>query len=153
MKKAIAVAMLVMGSGVVMHSYANAADKAKKGTATVVAAPSLKWADVPNAAGVQIATVEGDGAKGPHHFYLKFVGGFSAPAHHHTTDHFGTVVSGTILLTVDGKEQRLPPGSFFSFHGKAPHATTCEAGADCVMFIDARGKWDVVMEDAKAPKM
>jgi hypothetical protein len=25
-----------------------------------------------------------------------------------------------------------------------PHATRCEAGAECVLAMDVRGKWDVV---------
>ena len=53
------------------------------------------------------------------------------------------------MLTVDGKESKLGPGSYFSFTGKKPHATKCDAAADCVLEIDARSKWDVV--PAKKP--
>ena len=60
-----------------------------------------------------------------------------------------TVVSGTLVLAVDGKETRLPPGSYFAFTGKKQHLTKCEAGADCVLFADARGKWDVVPDEGK----
>jgi hypothetical protein len=50
----------------------------------------------------------------------------------------------------DGKEISLPAGSYFSFVGKKKHTTRCDAGADCVLFMDARGKWDVVpVETAK----
>jgi hypothetical protein len=50
----------------------------------------------------------------------------------------------------DGKEVSLPPGSYFSFVEKKKHTTRCDAGADCVIFMDARGKWDVVpVETAK----
>jgi len=51
---------------------------------------------------------------------------------------------------VDGKEASLPPGSYFSYVGKKKHTTRCDAVADCVIFMDARGKWDVVpVETAK----
>jgi quercetin dioxygenase-like cupin family protein len=83
---------------------------------------------------------------------LKFDGGFAAPVHHHTENHSGTVVAGTLVLTVEGKEQKLPTGSFFSFSEKMPHATKCEAGADCVLSMDVRGKWDVVPEKAATAK-
>ena len=73
---------------------------------------------------------------------------FAAPLHHHTADHYVTVVSGTLILIVDGKENKLPAGSYFSFTGKAKHETKCDAGAECVLFVDARGKWDVVPEEA-----
>lgn len=66
-----------------------------------------------------------------------------------SSDHYGTVVSGNLVLVVDGKENKLPAGSYFAFTGKAKHATRCEAGADCVLAIDSRGKWDVVPADAK----
>jgi quercetin dioxygenase-like cupin family protein len=70
--------------------------------------------------------------------------GFAAPLHHHTADHFVTVIAATLVLNVDGQDHRLPAGSFFSFTGKKSHTTKCEPGAECVLANDARGKWDVV---------
>lgn len=99
--------------------------------------------------GVSTAAVEGDMSKGPSHFFLKYAAGFTAPIHHHSPDHYVTVVSGNLVIVVDGKEQRVPPGSFFAFTGKAKHGARCEGSEDCVMFVDARGAWDVVPEAAK----
>jgi quercetin dioxygenase-like cupin family protein len=96
--------------------------------------------------GVSTAAVEGDMGKGASHFFLKYAAGFVAPLHHHTPDHYVTTVSGNLVLVVDGKEHRLAPGSYFAFTGKATHAARCEGSEDCVMFVDARGKWDVVPE-------
>ena len=45
--------------------------------------------------------------KEDHHFYLKFVPGFDAPVHHHTADHYGVVVKGTMTLPVDAGFFRL----------------------------------------------
>ena len=84
------------------------------------------------------------GDKGPAHFFIKFAPGFSAPLHHHSANHHVTVISGTVVLTVDGKEHKLPAGSYFAFSGKKPHATRCDTGAECVLSVDARSKWDVV---------
>ena len=109
----------------------------------------MKWADVPNFPGLKMAVVQGDPGKGASHFMMKFPGGFVSPPHHHSTDHYVTVVSGTMSFTVDGKDTKLPAGSFFSYTGKKQHITKCEAGADCVLAIDARGKWDVVPEADK----
>lgn len=130
---------------------AQAPEKTSKG-AHLVPAADLKWNDVPEMAGVQIAAVDGDPSKGASHFFIKFAGGFSAPLHHHTTNHFVTVVSGTVVLTVDGTEHKLPAGSFFAFSNKTKHTTSCAAGADCVLSVDARGKWDVKIEGEKAAK-
>lgn len=108
-------------------------------------AADLKWtgAGIP---GVSTAVVDGDMAKGPSHFFLKYDAGLVTPVHHHSPDHYATTVSGSLVLVADGKEQRLPPGSFFAFTGKAAHAARCEGSEACVMFIDARGAWDVVPE-------
>jgi quercetin dioxygenase-like cupin family protein len=130
---------------------AQAPDKPKKG-ALLVPAADVKWNDVPNFAGVQMAVLDGDPSKGPSHFLIKFVGGFSAPLHHHTANHFATVVAGTLLMTVDGAEQKLPAGSFFGFSRKTKHATACVAGSDCILSVDARGKWDVLVEGQKTAK-
>jgi hypothetical protein len=121
------------------------------GPAKAVSTPvsDLKWTPggIP---GVSTAAVDGDMAKGPSHFFLKYDAGFAAPVHHHSSDHYATTVSGNLVLIVDGKERRLAPGSYFAFTGKATHAARCEGSQACVMFIDARSAWDVVPEAAAA---
>jgi uncharacterized cupin superfamily protein len=65
--------------------------------------------------------------------------------HFHNADHWVAVVSGTLVLTPEGgAEKRLPAGSGFGFTGKKKHTTSCDAGTDCILFVDARAKWDVV---------
>ena len=118
------------------------------GTSAVTPKTDLKWSAT-NIPGVSTAAVDGDLSKGSSHFYLKYAKGFVAPLHHHSPDHFVTTVSGQLVLIVDGKENQLAPGSFFAIKGKAPHGARCEGTEDCVMFVDARGPWDVVPE---APK-
>lgn len=120
--------------------------KAKPADAVFIEAKDIQWKEVPGFAGVHTATVEGDDMKGQHHAFMKFEPGFSAPMHHHSADHYVAVVAGTMILTVDGQEHRLPAGSYFSFKHRGHHATTCAAGAECVLFADVRGKWDVVPE-------
>ena len=136
--------LLVVAACLALVPSVHAADNA-----VFVPAGEIKWQDVPNAKGVQLAAVQGDPSKGASHFFLKFAPGFSAPVHHHSANHYGTVVSGTVVLIVDGHERKLPAGSYFAFTGKKSHATRCETGADCVLAIDARGKWDVVQKKTK----
>lgn len=131
--------------------HALAKDGKKAGTAVLTPAGDLQWTDVPDFPGVQMAVVDGDPAKGPGHFLIKLKEGFVAPLHHHTSDHFATVLSGTMSFTIDGKETLLPAGSFFVFKGKKEHITRCLPGADCVLSLDVRGKWDVVPEAADPP--
>ena len=133
--------MLMAAAAISLIPLAQAADNA-----VLMPPGEIKWQDVPNAKGVQIAALQGDPSKGASHFFLKFAPGFSAPMHHHSANHYGAVVSGTMVLTVDGQDRKLPAGSYFAFTGKKPHATRCEAGAECVLSMDARGKWDVVQQ-------
>ena len=156
MKKAMVVAFawVVVAGLSTMACQARAAEKGKKdGTAVLIPADEIKWIDAPGFPGVKMAVVQGDASKGPHHALVKLPAGFSAPLHHHSADHYATVLSGTVVFTVDGQDHRLPAGSYFAFTGKKTHLTKCETGSDCVIFNDVRGKWDVVPEAGKAAKM
>jgi quercetin dioxygenase-like cupin family protein len=140
-----------IGAALIVSSVATIPVVAQaKGAAasTATAAADLKWNDVPDFPGLKMAVVSGDPAKGAAHFFMKFSPGFAAPLHHHSADHYVTVVAGTMVMNIDGKDVKLPAGSFFSFKGAKPHMTKCDAGADCIIFNDARGKWDVVPEGA-----
>src|SRR5262245_4696730 len=136
----LAAVTFVLGSAFAPNVLAQGAPNA-----VFMPAADLKWvgAGVP---GVATAVVKGDMGKGPSHFYLKYDAGFVAPVHHHSPDHYVTTIAGNLVLIVDGKEHRLAPGSYFAFTDKAKHAARCEGTQACVMFIDARGAWDVVPE-------
>ena len=61
------------------------------------------------------------------------------------------VVSGTMTLTPEGGAAKsLGPGSWFQFTGRKKHLTTCETGADCVLYVVSNGAWDLI--PAEAPK-
>lgn len=114
------------------------------GKAVVIPKSELKWknAGIP---GVEAATVQGDMQKGPSRFFLKYPVGLVTPSHHHTADHHVTVISGTITLTVEGKDYKLGPGSYFSLTGKMPHVAKVEGDQPAVFYIEAAGPWDVQM--------
>ena len=119
--------------------------------AVVTPRADLKWADA-GVPGVKTATVEGDMKKGSNHFFLSYPAGLATPVHHHSADHYVTLLTGNLVLVADGKETKLTPGSYFAFTGKQLHAARCEGTEDCLMFVDARGPWDVVMENAGGAK-
>ena len=139
----------ISGAALIVSALAaNPALAKGHGASVTIAAADLKWTDVPDFPGVKMAIVSGDPAKGAAHFFIKFMPGFAAPMHHHNSDHYVTVVAGTVILNIDGKDTKLPAGSFFSFHGKKTHSTKCDAGTECVLSVDVRGKWDVIPEGA-----
>ena len=115
------------------------------GGATVVTKSSeLQWKDLGN--GISAATVSGDMGKGASRFFLKYPPGLTTPRHHHDTDHYVTLISGALTLTVDGKDHKLGPGDYFALTNKATHVAKVEGKDPAVMFIQADGTWNVVME-------
>lgn len=114
------------------------------GSAVVLPKADLKWKDMGN--GIQAAPVSGDMEKGASRFFLKYPVGLVTPKHHHDADHYVTVVSGTITLTVEGKGHKLGPGSYFALTQKAPHTAKVEGNEAAVFFIQADGPWNVVMD-------
>jgi quercetin dioxygenase-like cupin family protein len=137
-------AIVVVAGLLLLPGLADASNKGVKGGATLVPAADVKWSDVPGNDGVQMAVLGGAPDKGASHFLIKLSPGKTVPLHFHNPDHYAYVVAGTMTFDADGKEVSLPPGSYFSFIGKKKHTTRCDAGAECVIFMDARGKWDVV---------
>lgn len=114
------------------------------GSAVVLTKSDLKWKDMGN--GITAAPVSGDMEKGASRFFLKYPVGLVTPKHHHDADHYVTVVSGAITLTVKGKDYKLGPGSYFALTGKASHIARVEGKEPAVFFIQADSPWNVVME-------
>lgn len=115
------------------------------GDSAVILTPSdLKWRDIGN--GVQAAPVSGDMEKGPSRFFLKYPVGLVTPRHHHDADHYVTVISGIITLTVEGRDHRLGPGSYFALTSKDVHIAKVEGKDAAIFFIQAEGPWNVAME-------
>jgi quercetin dioxygenase-like cupin family protein len=114
------------------------------GSAVVMKNSELTWKDMGN--GVAAAVVSGDMQKGASRFFLKYPVGLVTPNHHHSADHYATVVSGSITLTVDGKDRKLGPGDYFALTKKAAHVARVEGSQEAVFFIQADAPWDVVVE-------
>ena len=115
-----------------------------KSGAIMVTESDLKWVADPKRPGTYMAYGEGDPAKGAAMFYQKYDKGFAGGMHYHSSDHGGWILAGTLILEIDGKETKLPAGSFYFIKAKKPHVAKCDAGADCIMTVSTRGKWDAV---------
>lgn len=130
----------VIAAALFSAAFVYAADAGKS---VVISKADLKWKAMGN--GIEAAAVSGDMDKGPSRFFLKYPVGLVTPMHHHTANHHVTVVSGSITLTVGGKEHRLEPGSYFMLSNRAPHVAKVEGNEAAVFFIQAEAPWDVVM--------
>jgi anti-sigma factor ChrR (cupin superfamily) len=110
----------------------------------------MKWVAGPDAQGVLTAVTWGDPAKGAHGAFHKFVPGFTAPLHTHTASTRIVVLSGTMSIAgEDGKELKLPAGSFFTQPNSFVHVTKCLPGSECVVYLEADAKWDLKPAAAK----
>jgi len=124
-----------------------AADAVKPVTMTP---DQLKWVPNPAATGVMMATTWGDPTKGPFGAFNRFVAGFTAPLHTHSANTRIVVIAGTMSMTgEDGKEIKFPAGSFYTQPNTFPHVTKCLAGPECIIYIEADGKWDLKPVAAK----
>jgi len=104
----------------------------------------MKWAPNLGVSGVMTATAWGDPAKGAHGAFHKFTAGFTAPLHTHSASTRIVVIAGTMAMAgEDGKEMKVPAGSYYTQPNTFPHVTKCLAGADCLVYLEADGKWDL----------
>jgi anti-sigma factor ChrR (cupin superfamily) len=146
---------------VVLFAPAALAEEAKAGAAKVKPAAKLpalvtmtpdelKWVPNPANADVMMAVVWGDPAKGPHAAFHKFKPGFNAGLHTHSANMQIAVVSGTLIAGPEGgPERKLPPGSYEYQPRMVKHVTKCDTGSECVIFVVASGKFDLMPAEGK----
>jgi quercetin dioxygenase-like cupin family protein len=152
--RTIGSAMLVVACASGSLVFAEGGSAAKK--AMVLSAPAeIKWAPVAEMPGMQVASLVGDPKTGPNTGLIKFPAGANVPLHHHSAEHKGVVVSGTIVIGPEGgPTKELPAGSFLLVPGGVKHTTACKAGSDCVIFAVLDGADDAILAappaDAKA---
>ena len=111
----------------------------------VLRSPSeMKWVDIPDAKGAQQAVAWGNPQKGAHGSFAKFAGGTELPLHTHTAGSRSVVISGTMMEGLEGQTPKeLGPGSYFYIPGEVKHTTACKEGAECVIYTDWQGAFDL----------
>ena len=124
------------------------AEKAAKPTAAkkaaLRAASEMKWVDIPEAKGAQQAVAWGNPQKGAHSSFAKFAGGTELPMHTHTAGSRSVVIAGTMMEGLEGQTPKeLGPGSYFYIPGELKHTTACKAGAECIIYTDWQGAFDL----------
>ena len=133
----------VFGAAMLSVQAQEAAKPAAK-KAVLRAASELKWMDSPGATGVQQATAWGNAQKGAHGSFAKFPGGMDVPLHTHSAGGRSVVIAGTVVEGLEGqKPKELGPGSYFSVPGDVKHTTGCKAGADCIIYSEWSGAFDL----------
>ncbi|HEY2932914.1 MAG TPA: cupin domain-containing protein [Acidobacteriota bacterium] len=139
----------------IAHFEAHAQSQAKPAAKKTVlwSAGELKWQAVQNVQGVQRAVLAGNPDKGPHRAMIKFAAGTEVPLHTHTADDWGAVISGTLVIGIEGHAPKeLGPGSYFLTPGGVKHTTKCKAGSDCVFYSQFVGAFDLKPAEPTAGK-
>ncbi len=133
---------LLMVSALVLSPLAMA-DKAEKAASEPALAythedAGLQWGPCPPfiPKGCEIAVVHGDPAQPNVDVFFKVPGGFTIPAHWHSSPERMVLVSGVLDVTYEGqKTTRLTTGSYAYGPAKRSHQAVCAKGAPCVLFI------------------
>ena len=106
--------------------------------------PLMKEGPLPAA-----APISGDGTKGAYEGYLKLPAGFESPPHSHTNDYWSILVQGkmTHWAAAGGSEKdskQLGVGDLTHMPAKLEHVSKCYPGAECIMVVVQKGKFDFV---------
>lgn len=149
MKKTPLVLTMVVVSGAFVAGVAVGKTPAKPMSFTT--AEELKWDDL---GGPKMAAVQGDYKKGPYLGLLKIPAGFTSPMHTHTGEYTAVEVQGTSSHWGEGEDgkaaKKMTPGSTWTVPAKLPHISACAAGADCIILVSQKTKFDY--KEAAAPK-
>ena len=114
---------------------------ADSGDAMVVAAEKATYKEV--APGVWKATLWGDPEKGAYGTFTKFAPGAKFALHSHPNDLHMVVLKGAYLYWKDGKETRVPAGSYMSNPAGEKHISGSDAKQGCVFYESSQGKFDI----------
>lgn len=144
MMKRLALAVGLVG--VLLATAFGQAQKASSGsTKDVIYATADKatFKQAP-AGGVSMATVWGDPDKGVHGTFTKFVPGYDAGMHTHTSDVWIVVIKGAYLYKDDAGEKRVGPGEFLRVPGGHKHWSGGDMTEGALFYEEASGKFDLI---------
>ena len=138
--------LLLAGS---RSTWSDTAD-AKK--AVIWTASDIKWMDSPAFKGAKIAVLWGDPKTGGYGALKSIPGGQTLQLHTHSYDQKVLILSGTIVLAVEGSAPKeLSHASFAFIPAGVRHTADCKSGADCVYFEEQPGATDIKFVE-KSPK-
>lgn len=136
---------LMAGSLVGAFAVGVAVGKAAPQPPKFLAVEEVKWDEV---AGVKLGTLSGDYKKGPYGALMKLPAGYVSPLQSHTGGFEAVQIAGTSSHWMRGedgtKAKKMTPGSYFMIPAKTEHVSACAKGADCVIYIWQKTKFDAL---------
>ena len=94
--------------------------------------------------GVTMAVLWGDPEKGAHGTFTKFVPGYDAGMHTHTSDVWLLVIKGAYLYKDDAGEKRVGPGEFIRIPGGHKHWSGGDKTEGALFYQEGSGKFDLI---------
>jgi len=94
--------------------------------------------------GSSMAALWGDPNTGPHGTFTKFVPGFDAGMHTHTSDVWIVGIKGAYLYKDDAGEKRVGPGEFLRVPGGHKHWSGGDKKEGAVFYEEGSGKFDLI---------
>ena len=94
--------------------------------------------------GVSKAVVWGDDHKGPYGAFTKFVPGFNAGMHTHTSDVWLVVIKGAYLYKDDAGDKRVGPGEFIWIPGGHNHWSGGDKTEGALFYEEGSKKFDLI---------
>jgi len=113
------------------------------GTPLMVSFTDLKWTELPERKGMQLAVLSGDPAKGAYTQMRKVPAGTDNPLHTHSSGLKNVIISGVWYTGTDSVSARdFGPGSIVVMPANWVHVSGCRSGSDCVFYQEGKGKFD-----------
>jgi hypothetical protein len=139
-KTTLALTMFIAGGAFVAGV---AVGKTPAKAPTFVSYEEMKWDDL---GGPKMANASGDYKKGPYAGLFKMPAGFTSPMHTHTGEYEAIQIMGTSSHWLEGEDgkaaKKMTPGSYWKMTSRLPHVSACAAGADCVVLVMQKTKFD-----------
>ena len=138
------VAALVIAAGSVGVARGQAeADKSKMTDVIYVSSAQATFKQAPKP-GASMALVWGDPEKAAHATFTKFVPGYDAGMHTHTSDVLLVVIKGAYLYKDEAGEKRVGPGDFIRIPGGHKHWSGGDKTEGALFYEEGTGKFDVL---------
>ena len=94
--------------------------------------------------GVSMAVLWGDPDKGAHGTFSRFVPGYDAGTHTHTSDLWLVVIKGAYLYKDDAGDKRVGPGEFIRIPGEHKHWSGGDKTEGALFYQEGSGKFDKI---------
>jgi hypothetical protein len=146
MKQTFAIIFLVIFGFIIAGTAELTAQKRNTKAVVSIPAGDIKWEEMKGGPpGIMYSSVSGDMTKGRYTAFVKLPAGTTHPLHIHTNDVKLVVISGTFWQAVEGGPQvKLGPGSYLFVPGGLRHTSGVTSDADCVLFQESSGKFDLL---------